>query len=209
MIGRRSKEAQTTDEPVGGSTAAAPEAEQTEHDEARHRGPKTEGKGRPTPSRRQQEAARVRPLVPEDRKAAKQADRAARREQRLTAQQGMAAGDRRYLPARDQGEQKAFVRDWVDSRWNVAEFLMPIALIALVFLLIPSGLQQIGVAVFYALIAMAVLDSILLVIGVRRGLNRKFGSRESGTSFYAVTRAMNLRSTRMPRPQVQRGQRPS
>ena len=86
---------------------------------------------------------------------------------------------------------------------------MPIALIALVFLLIPSGLQQIGVAVFYALIAMAVLDSILLVIGVRRGLNRKFGSRESGTSFYAVTRAMNLRSTRMPRPQVKRGQRPS
>ena len=209
MIGRRSKEAQTTDEPVGGSTAAAPEAEQTEHDEARHRGPKTEGKGRPTPSRRQQEAARVRPLVPEDRKAAKQADRAARREQRLTAQQGMAAGDRRYLPARDQGEQKAFVRDFVDSRWNVAELLMPIALIALVFLLIPSGLQQIGVAVFYALIAMAVLDSILLVIGVRRGLNRKFGSRESGTRFYAVTRAMNLRSTRMPRPQVKRGQRPS
>ena len=151
----------------------------------------------------------MRPLVPEDRKAAKQADRAARREQRLTAQQGMAAGDRRYLPARDQGEQKAFVRDWVDSRWNVAEVLMPIALIALVFLLIPSGLQQIGVAVFYALIAMAVLDSILLVIGVRRGLNRKFGSRESGTSFYAVTRAMNLRSTRMPRPQVKRGQRPS
>lgn len=209
MIGRRSRQEQTTEEPVGGSSAAAPEAEQPEQDEARHRGPKTEGKGRPTPSRRQQEAARVRPLVPEDRKAAKQADRAARREQRLTAQQGMAAGDRRYLPARDQGEQKAFVRDWVDSRWNVAEFLMPIALIALVFLLIPSGLQQIGVAVFYALIAMAVLDSILLVIGVRRGLNRKFGSRESGTSFYAVTRAMNLRSTRMPRPQVKRGQRPS
>lgn len=209
MIGRRSRQAQTTDEPVGGSSAAAPEAGQPEQDEQRRQGARTEAKGRPTPSRRQQEAARVRPLVPEDRKAAKQADRAARREQRLTAQQGMAAGDRRYLPPRDQGEQKAFVRDWVDSRWNVAEFLMPIALIALVFLLIPSGLQQIGVAVFYALIAMAVLDSILLVIGVRRGLNRRFGSRESGTSFYAVTRAMNLRSTRMPRPQVKRGQRPS
>ena len=151
----------------------------------------------------------MRPLVPEDRKAAKQADRAARREQRLTAQQGMAAGDKRYLPPRDQGEQKAFVRDWVDARWNVAELLMPIALIALIFLLIPSGLQQIGVLVFYALIIVAVLDCVLLVVGVRRGLTRRFGSRESGTSFYAVTRAMNLRSTRMPRPRVKRGERPS
>lgn len=228
MIGRRSKDHQTTDETarsgVGGSSAvgsaaaaAAQQAARTEQSErdraprgqAAHQGARTEGKGRPTPSRREQEAARVRPLVPEDRKAAKQADRAARREQRLTAQQGMAAGDARFLPPRDQGEQKAFVRDVVDSRWNLLEMLMPILLISLVFLLIPSGLQQIGLAIFYAFVGLAILDTVLLVLRVRRAVSRRFDRRESGLGFYAVMRATNLRSTRMPRPRVKRGQRPS
>lgn len=198
----------------GGSSAAGSQGAQesaSAHGQAEAGRPRshTQGKGRPTPSRRQQEAARVRPLVPEDRKAAKVRDRAARREQRIEAQRGLAAGDTRYLPPRDRGEQKAFVRDWVDARWNVAELLMPIALIALVFLLIPSGLQQIGVFVFYALIALAVLDTILLIVGLRRAVTRRFGQRDSGLGFYAATRAMNLRSTRMPRPKVKRGQRPT
>lgn len=151
----------------------------------------------------------MRPLVPQDRKAAKIDDRAARREQRIEAQRGLAAGDTRYLPPRDQGEQKAFVRDWVDARWNVAELLLPLTLVALVFLLIPSGLQSIGIYVFYGLLAVAVLDTVLLVLGMRRAVTRRFGKRDGGLGFYAATRAMNLRSTRMPRPKVKRGQRPS
>lgn len=169
----------------------------------------TEGKGRPTPSRRQQESARHQPLVPKDRKAAKQVDRQNRREQRLHAQQRMASGDERYLPARDRGDQRAFVRDWVDSRFCMAELLMPIAILALVFLLIPTGFQELVMAAFYGLLIMVVVDSVMVATGAKRAVRRKFGDVQSGSGFYAVTRSINWRSTRMPRPRVRRGQRPA
>ena len=72
------------------------------------------GKGRATPSRAEREAARKRPLVPDTKeaKARARADLAAQREK---ARLGMAAGDPRYLPARDQGAQRKFARDWVDA----------------------------------------------------------------------------------------------
>lgn len=168
----------------------------------------TQGKGRPTPSRRQQEAARHQPLVPKDRKAAKVADRQNRREQRLHVQQRMASGDERYLPQRDRGAQRAFVRDWVDSRFCMAELLMPIAIMALIFMLIPTGLQELVMAMFYALLIIVILDSVLLVVGAKRAVRKKFGEVQSGTGFYALTRSINWRSTRMPRPRVGRGRRP-
>lgn len=168
----------------------------------------TQGKGRPTPSRRQQEVARHQPLVPKDRKAAKVADRQNRREQRLHVQQRMASGDERYLPQRDRGAQRAFVRDWVDSRFCMAELLMPIAIMALIFMLIPTGLQELVMAMFYALLIIVILDSVLLVVGAKRAVRKKFGEVQSGTGFYALTRSINWRSTRMPRPRVGRGRRP-
>lgn len=229
MFGRRSRDPeaapqsqQTPSRGSGSSAVGSPKAQEAaadreasaaaaSRDEAQRArsAARTEGKGRPTPSRRQQEAARIQPLVPEDRKAAKAQDRAARRESRLTAQRGMAAGDVRYLPPRDQGEQRAFARDWVDARWNVAEVMLPVALISLVFLLIPTGLQTIGLFIFYALIVLTILDTILMVVGLRRAITRTFGERERGIGFYAATRAMNIRSTRMPRPRNKRGQKPA
>ena len=75
--------------------------------EAAARGAVT-GKGAPTPKRSAQEAARKRPLVPEDRKASKAAERAAVTEQRLKMRQAMDTGDEKFLPLRDKGPQKRF-----------------------------------------------------------------------------------------------------
>ena len=62
-------------------------------------------KGRPTPSRREAEAARKHQLkIPKDPKAAKKAVRERDREDRARSRAGMMAGDERYLPARDKGE---------------------------------------------------------------------------------------------------------
>ena len=71
------------------------------------------GKGAPTPRRKDQEAARKRPLVPNDRKAARDANRTAQADQRLKKREAMNTGDERYLPFRDKGPQKRFVRDFV------------------------------------------------------------------------------------------------
>src|SRR6188768_2891988 len=87
-------------------------------------------KGRATPTRAQQEAARKRPLVP-DTKEAKARARADLATQREKARVGMASGDPKYLPARDQGPQRKFVRDFVDGGWHLAEFVMPAMVIVI------------------------------------------------------------------------------
>ena len=51
----------------------------------------------------------------------------AERSQEIRA--GMKAGDERYLLPRDRGPVRRFVRDYVDTRLNMAEFAMPLLLI--------------------------------------------------------------------------------
>ncbi len=67
-------------------------------------------KGRPTPTRKAAEAARIRPLVPKDRKEAKRAARAARNARFEAEQRAMVTGEEKYLPARDKGRARRFVR---------------------------------------------------------------------------------------------------
>ncbi|MEX5295673.1 DUF3043 domain-containing protein [Kocuria sp. CPCC 205268] len=170
----------------------------------------TPGKGRPTPSRRQQEAARRRPLVPEDRKAAKAQSRDAAREQRLRAQAGMAAGDERFLGPRDRGPQRRFARDWVDSRFNVGEYLMVVALLALVILFFP--VQQVaayGVYLIWALMVLGIVDAVLSTARMKKAMTAKFGTLEPGVRWYAAMRSFTMRRLRLPKPQVARGERPS
>ena len=44
----------------------------------------------------------------------------------------MKSGDERYLPERDQGPVKRFVRDYVDARLSIAEFLLPLLVVIMV-----------------------------------------------------------------------------
>jgi hypothetical protein len=196
----RSGSTSVTAEPPAPETGApgAPRARQTP------------AKGRPTPSRKEQEAARRRPLVPEDRKAAKAQSREASREQRLRAQAGMAAGDERFLGPRDRGPQRRFARDWVDSRYSVGEYLMIVALLAIAVLLFPNqNVALYGVYVIWALMIVAILDAFLMSGRMKKAVQAKFGTVEPGVRWYAAMRSFTLRRLRLPKPQVKRGQRPS
>lgn len=169
------------------------------------------GKGRATPSRAQQEAARRRPLVA-NTKEAKAAARAELSERRNRAQAGMAAGEEKYLPVRDKGPQRRWVRDYVDAGWHPAEFVMAVMVLVIVASLIPA---EMAIA-FYAYLAMmaylviAVGGMILLGIRVKRKAAAKFGKDrlERGLGWYAAMRALQMRFMRLPKPQVKRGQYP-
>ena len=169
-------------------------------------------KNRPTPKRRQQEAARRRPLVETDRKAARNADRAKRREQMAKQRQAMLTGDETHLPARDKGPVKRFIRDYVDARWGIAEFMLPVMLVvlALSFVRQPWAMLIVFILV-YGLIAAAVVDTFLMWRRVRKKLTDKFGEGavQRGDGFYSAMRAFQMRRTRMPRPTVSRGDYPS
>jgi hypothetical protein len=167
-------------------------------------------KNRPTPKRSVAEAANKRPLVPTDRKVAGKQSREQLREQRMKQRQAMLAGDERALPARDAGAVRRYVRDYVDARYSVGEFLLP--LVVVVFLLTLTRQAYLAfpaIIVTYGMVFAFLLDSMYLRFRLRKLLTAKFGSVERGIVFYAVTRALQLRRWRMPRPKVKRGEYPS
>lgn len=174
-----------------------------------------DAKGRPTPKRREAEAAKKRPLVPADRKQAARQDREKQRQARAHAQRAMAAGDERYLPARDKGPIRRYVRDYIDARRNVGEIFLPVSLVALLFVVFLGGNENlvkfalVGFLALYAVIIASVIDVLIATQRLKRRLIATFGTVPRGTLFYAAMRAYQLRSTRVPRPQVKRGEYPS
>jgi hypothetical protein len=168
------------------------------------------GKGRPTPSRAEREGAHRRPLVA-NTKEAKARARAEMNAKREKARVGMAAGDERYLPPRDKGPQRKFARDWVDSRWSLGEFILPVLVVFILLSLLPY--QQIVVYVFLALwsvFALIVIEMIITSTRVKRAVRATFGAdkMEKGLGWYAAMRQVQMRFMRLPKPQVKRGGQP-
>ncbi|WP_183091922.1 DUF3043 domain-containing protein [Mycetocola sp. BIGb0189] len=167
------------------------------------------GKGRPTPTRKEREAANKRPLVPNDRKEAAKQARAQMSVEREKARVGLANGEERYLPIRDRGPQKKFVRDFVDARFSAGEWLMPLLLLVV----IASFIQDTRVAAYslfvvWGLLLIAILDCVFLGLRLRRKLTAKYGYAEKGVRWYAAMRALQMRFLRLPKPQVRRRQYP-
>lgn len=167
-------------------------------------------KNRPTPRRRDQEAANKRPLIVTDRKAARAQDKVARREAMAKQRAGMLAGDERYLSARDRGPRRRFIRDSVDARWNIGEFMLPVMLLVLLLSFIRTSWALAAVFLLvYGLIAVAIIDALLMWMRTKKKVIAKFGESGKGDAFYAIMRAFQMRRTRMPKPVVARGEHPS
>jgi hypothetical protein len=60
------------------------------------------------------------PLVPEDRKAARLQSRSTAVEERARLREALNTGEERYLPLRDKGPNRRYIRQFVDARWNLA-----------------------------------------------------------------------------------------
>jgi hypothetical protein len=172
---------------------------------------KNGGKNRPTPRRNQQEARNKRPLVPSDRKLAARQAREASRTERLRARQAMMTGDDRYLPPRDKGPVRRYVRDFVDARWNVGEFFLIVAFVVVFLTFIQDPvIQLVGTGILWLTVIACVVDGFLLSRKLKRRLVDKFGEDQlpAGVVRYGVLRAFQLRRTRLPKPMVGRGQYP-
>jgi len=161
------------------------------------------GKGRPTPKRKVSEAANKRPLVPNDRRAAAKSAREKQRAVRDREYQAMQTGDERYLPPRDKGPVRRYVRDHVDARWNLGEFFLPVALVFIVMSLLTAQNQALAfftVMALYVIVLLTIVDAFVMWRGLRKRLVRKFGEVPRGTVMYAVMRAFQLRRARLPKP---------
>jgi hypothetical protein len=169
------------------------------------------GKGRPTPTRKEKEAARKRPIVSNDRKEARRNAREAMALERDKQRIGLANGVERYMPLRDRGPQKRYIRDYVDARTSIGEFLIPLMFLVIVISLFPQVEVQFASTIMILFFFVgSILDGIVLGLIVRKKLRERFGAEkvESGVRWYSAMRAFQFRALRMPKPQVKRGNYP-
>lgn len=165
-------------------------------------------KGRPTPSRKEAESARKSSIrTPKNTKEGKKAARERDREERARKRAGMLAGDERYMPARDRGPVRKFVRDYVDSRFTLAEYFIFVAIgvIALGFINNPALQWYISMG-FFIFTTLIVLDLLIMLIQMNRSAAKEFPDKaeRKGITLYAALRTLQFRRLRLPPPRVTR-----
>lgn len=187
----------------GADKATMTDSSQPRHPEA--------PKGRPTPKR--SAAQSQRRSVANTSMSRKDAAKRQREERRAALErqrQALASGDERYLPARDKGPVRRFARDFVDSRFHIAEWFLPMAVVILVLSMVQvAQLQNIALLLWLVVIVMIVLDSVVTGVRLKKALAERFpDENRRGAVAYALMRTLQMRRLRLPKPQVKRGERP-
>ena len=168
---------------------------------------KVGGKGRPTPTRKEAEAAaRARAKVPRSRKEQMAAQRAARGDTSQKMREAMKTGDERYLPKRDRGPVRRFLRDYVDARFSFIELMVPLLIASMI--LSYAGQAQFGNTILFTTIMVILFDIVMLRFRLRRELAARFpGESTKGALLYAVMRSLQMKFLRLPKAQVKIGQK--
>lgn len=172
---------------------------------------KTGGKGRPTPTRKEAEAAaKARAKAVYDAKGSRRAQRSQRAQAAAKMREAMRTGDERYLSARDKGPVRRFIRDYIDARLCVGEFLLPLLIIIMVLQAgTNAAMQSASNSLWFATIVLTALDTVWMLWRLRQQLKVRFPDEDTrGTSFYAIMRMLQLRPMRQPKAQVKLGGKP-
>jgi hypothetical protein len=167
------------------------------------------GNGRPTPSRKEAEAAaRARAKTPRTRKEMAAAQRMSRSESSQNMRMAMKTGDERFLPARDKGPVKRFIRDFVDHRFSFVELMIPLLLVTMVMGYSGNArLASIGNTILFGTLLLVVVDIVVMRFRMRREITRRFPQESlKGTTYYAVMRSLQMKFMRLPKAQVRIGQ---
>ena len=137
-------------------------------------------------------------------------------------QRAMITGEEKYLPARDKGRARRFVRDYVDARHSFSEWILAVMMVSIILIMV---LSMLGNKIPLQYQAYMLYGSSILMYGsfiitavesllVWRKVKRTFAEAHprdnipSGTGYYTFSRMIMPRRWRSPRPQVDRGQFP-
>lgn len=150
--------------------------------------------------------------MPNDRKLAKQQNRAQRNEAYARQQEAMRTGDERYLPLRDKGRPRRWVRNYVDSHFAPSEYFLILAMASIVLLFFAERFPQAALGamlVMYIAFAISLVSAIIYAVVIMRKVRARFDGAEipRWTGLYAFTRLFQPRFLRAPKPQVRRGEK--
>ena len=165
------------------------------------------GKGRATPTRKEAEAARLQRLTPpKGRKELAARQREQTKASRAQTRAAMESGDDRYLPTRDRGPVKRFVRDYVDSRRTVGQYLLPAFFVIFIVASLAREIAAYSSFAWLLVVALMVTDAVRLSRGAKAGIRQRFPEADTkGITMYAVMRGWQMRRLRLPKPQVPYG----
>jgi hypothetical protein len=156
-------------------------------------------KDRPTPSRKEAEAAR------RERVNKTLTNREARR---VAARQARSERMRR-LGERERSPEKALMRDYIDARFSLGELLLPSVVVILATTVLGSAwprLAVISTLVMSLFILAVIADQFLMWRGFKRVLAERMPNTPTkGLLGYGMTRSTQIRRFRMPPPRVKRG----
>jgi Flp pilus assembly protein TadB len=154
-------------------------------------------KGRPTPTRREAEEARKARLTGKAGTGDAKADKRAQRQRDFAASTERQHG----------GPVKQFARDYVDSRFRIAEFFIIFAVLLFVVASVPS-VALLSVVLWLVMLVAIVFDSVLLVRGVKKEARKRFPNADLGRlGWYSLMRSMQFRKWRLPKPRLKRGEK--
>ena len=170
----------------------------------------SEKKGRPTPKMKQAQAAGIRPLVPVDRKASAKAAKARLREKENAEYEAMQKGDINHMPKAERLPWRIYIRDYVDARFNLGEWFIPVAFAILIVSMFVTSLMQnqwasiIMMALMYGYLIAVIIDVWLMWRKLKAKLIAKYGeqsvSKSSRSFSYAWSRSIQMRRWRLPKP---------
>ncbi len=186
----------------------------------------TEGKGRPTPKRSESQRrrgpvgpapmtakeARARRRTNRDgtkkSRADRKADAAQRRATMADRRERMMAGEEKFLPARDKGPERRYVRDLVDSRRHLVGLFMPLAIVMILSLFLAPNIQAVVSLFMLIMVVLMMIEGFFLSRRTFARVQERYpdvvDSRFS-LGWYAFVRASQLRRMRTPRPNVSPG----
>lgn len=168
----------------------------------------TAGKGRPTPKRKDAQAQNLRPLVPKDRDASRKAAKAHMRERENAEYEAMQTGDVNHMPKAERLPWRIYIRDYVDARFNLGEFFIPVAFVILVVSIFvtykwPTLALPLMVLMYVYLFAV-IIDIAIMWRKLKKKLIEKYGeksvARGMRSASYAWSRAIQIRRWRLPKP---------
>ncbi|OAR21566.1 hypothetical protein A8144_05480 [Mycobacterium leprae 3125609] len=223
LLGRKKsygQDIETSDDNVGseaslpdtlsrGSSTTAPKGRPTrKRDDADRRHTK-KGPITPAPMTASEARARRKSLAPPKcHRAERRAKRAASKAQITDRRERMMAGEEAYLPPRDQGPVRRYIRDLVDARRNALGLFTPSALVLLFITFGVPQLQLYMSPAMLVLLSVMGIDGIILGRKISKLVDVKFPSNTEShwrLGLYAAGRASQMRRLRVPRPQVEHG----
>lgn len=122
----------------------------------------------------------------------------------------MQKGDINHMPKSERLPWRIYIRDYVDARFNLGEWFIPVAFAILIVSMFVTSLMQnqwasiIMMALMYGYLIAVIIDVAVMWRKLKKKLIEKYGeasvAKGSRSASYAWSRAIQVRRWRLPKP---------